>query len=148
MTEPYPPRPPRRSNADYRWSRIKIIAFLKALPATLSVTEAARSVGMSRQSAYRLRARLGPGFAEVWDDGLALGLTLRRTANARAERSADGPTLAPVLPQGDALPSQGDTSSSQGDIGRSQGDTSGARRVTLGAQGYGRRPQGDAFGTR
>src|ERR1700712_2317445 len=102
MTEATLPRPPRRSNADYRWSRTKIIAFLQALPATLSVAAAARSVGMSRQSAYRLRARLGPGFGAVWDDGLALGLTARRAGNARGGRSAGMSAPAPSIPQGDA----------------------------------------------
>jgi hypothetical protein len=132
MTEPtHPPLPPR-SNTEYRWSRPKIIAFLKALPATLSVTEAARSVGMSRQSAYRLRARLGPGFGEVWDDGLALGLTLRRAGIARTEGTApQGDALA----QGDISASQGDTPPSPGDFGLVQADTGSRHRVTLAAQG-------------
>lgn len=115
MSEPNAPRPPRRSNADYRWNKAKMMAFLRALVPTLSVAEAARSVGMSRQSAYRLRARLGPEFGQLWDEGLAIGLSLRRTANAAAA--------------GPGLPAQGDT-------GRAGG-------VTLGAQGDARRAQGD-----
>ena len=71
-------RPPRRSNAEYRWSRLRIHAFLRALAVTGSVAAAARVVGMSRQSAYRLRRRLGVGFAEVWDEGLRLGARMRR----------------------------------------------------------------------
>lgn len=63
---------PRRPNADYRWTRAKIVAFLQALVLTGSVKSAARQVGMSRQSAYRLRERLGPDFAASWDQGLAL----------------------------------------------------------------------------
>jgi hypothetical protein len=63
---------PRRANADYRWTRDKIVAFLHELVATGSVKSATRRVGMSRQSAYRLRARLGPDFAAVWDKGLLL----------------------------------------------------------------------------
>lgn len=126
MTEPTLPPPPRRSNADYRWSRLKIIAFLKALPATLSVTEAARSVGMSRQSAYRLRARLGPGFGEVWDDGLALGLTLRRSGIAAAGGTA---------PQGDTPAFQADKLGGQADKPGAQADKSAARPVSSAAQG-------------
>lgn len=74
MTEPLAHR---RRNADYRWTRAKAVAFLRRLSATGSVAEAARAVGMSRQSAYRLRARLGPGFAAVWDEGLAVARAMR-----------------------------------------------------------------------
>jgi hypothetical protein len=72
MTTPRP-RSARRPNAQYRWTRDKALAFLHALARGMSVAEAARGVGMSRQSAYYLRARLGEGFAEVWDEGRALG---------------------------------------------------------------------------
>jgi hypothetical protein len=42
--------------------------FLRALAGTHNVAEAARSVGMSRQSAYRLRARLkGQPFDIAWE---------------------------------------------------------------------------------
>lgn len=42
--------------------------FLRMLAATHNVAEAARSVGMSRQSAYRLRARLkGQPFDIAWE---------------------------------------------------------------------------------
>lgn len=62
----------RRANSDYRWTRAKALAFLHALARGRSVAAAAREVGMSRQSAYRLRERLGEGFAEVWDEALQL----------------------------------------------------------------------------
>jgi molybdenum-dependent DNA-binding transcriptional regulator ModE len=75
------PKPPRRSNADYRWTRPKLLAFMDALAATGSVARAARSVGMSRQSAYRLRARLGARFGAVWDEALVI---------ARVRRIAQG----------------------------------------------------------
>ncbi len=55
MTHTSRPRPPRRSNAEYRWSRPRIHLFLRALAASGSVAAAARLVGVSRQSAYRLR---------------------------------------------------------------------------------------------
>ena len=83
MVNPDAHRSPRRSNADYRWTRPKIIAFLHALAAAGSVAQAARSVGMSRQSAYRLRARLGAGFGAVWDEGLALAPIRRRLQGDR-----------------------------------------------------------------
>ncbi|WP_156135461.1 hypothetical protein [Novosphingobium malaysiense] len=50
---------------------------------------------MSRQSAYRLRRRLGAGFAEVWDEGLRLGAQMRR-AGLVYDAQGDG-----WVPQGD-----------------------------------------------
>lgn len=96
MTTPRP-RSARRSNAQYRWTRDKALAFLHALARGQSVAEAARSVGMGRQGAYRLRARLGEGFAEIWEEGR-------------------------LLAQGDM---QGDTRAVQGDTPTAQGDTQG-----------------------
>ena len=63
---PNPKRPPRH----HEWTAVRMVAFLRELAATLSVSRAARSVGMSRQSAYKLRRRL-PAFAEAWDGALA-----------------------------------------------------------------------------
>jgi molybdenum-dependent DNA-binding transcriptional regulator ModE len=80
MTRPRTLRPPRRSNADYRWTTPKMLAFLRALAATGSVAEAARSVGMSRQSAHRLRARAGEHFGSVWDGAMALAYRARAGA--------------------------------------------------------------------
>lgn len=96
MTQLQTPRPPRRSNVEYRWTKPKILAFLHALGTMGSVARAARSVGMSRQSAYRLRAQMGSRFAAVWDEGLALACVFRR---ARAGNQN----------------AQGDTRGSQGD---------------------------------
>jgi hypothetical protein len=70
---------------------------------------------MGRQSAYKLRDRLGPGFANLWAEGRARG--------AQVDWS---------WPQGDTLPPQGD---SQGDTCPAQGDI----------QGDGRATQGDTF---
>ena len=51
-----------------RWNKPKMAAFLRELAACHSVVAAARSVGMSRQSAYRLRARLkGEPFDLGWE---------------------------------------------------------------------------------
>lgn len=50
------------------WTLPKQAAFLRALSATHSVTQAAKSVSMSRQSAYRLRSRLkGRAFDLAWE---------------------------------------------------------------------------------
>ena len=52
-----------------RWTPRKRAEFLCVLAATRSVKAAARSVGMSRQSAYKLRARLkGQAFDAAWDE--------------------------------------------------------------------------------
>ena len=68
-----------RSNADYRWTAAKAVAFLHALARCGEVAEAARSVGMSRQSAYRLRARFaGTPCAEGWELARRAGQARRR----------------------------------------------------------------------
>jgi hypothetical protein len=55
-----------------RWTEARKAAFLRALEDTLCVSEAARGVGMSRQSAYKLRRRLaGQPFARAWDRAVA-----------------------------------------------------------------------------
>ncbi len=63
---------PKRRTRDGEWTRAKMAAFIDELWATQSVSRAARSVGMGRQSAYKLRKRLaGQPFAEAWDDAVA-----------------------------------------------------------------------------
>ncbi|MEW4448183.1 hypothetical protein [Qipengyuania sp. JC766] len=58
---------PLRSRRD-GWTVPRQCAFLAALYVTGSVAGAARSVGLSRASAYRLRERDGAaGFAFAWD---------------------------------------------------------------------------------
>lgn len=58
---------PLRARAD-GWSEARQCGFLAALYVTGSVTAAARSVEMTRASAYRLRARRGAeSFAAMWD---------------------------------------------------------------------------------
>jgi hypothetical protein len=55
------------------WSEARQCAFLAQLYFTGSVTAAARAVGMSRASAYRLRERAGAeSFAFAWDRVLTL----------------------------------------------------------------------------
>lgn len=111
MTAPSPPRNPRtsrprRAGQRYRlpmfhpvpvaarsdgWSAQRQGDFIGWLAATGSVAEAARRVGMGRQSAYRLRARPGAaGFAAAWD--AALGVVHRpvNLASAKATGLAAG----------------------------------------------------------
>ena len=52
------------------WTVERQLAFLDALIGTRSVTKAAAAVGMSRESAYRLRDR-AELFAALWDRILA-----------------------------------------------------------------------------
>ena len=85
------PAPDKASLPDpaYHWTTYKARVFLGALADLGRVGEAARMVGMSRQSAYRLRARLGEGtlFARAWDQAQAEGRVKRR-ARRRASRKA------------------------------------------------------------
>ena len=60
------------SQSGPRWSARKKVEFLRALAATHSVKAAAKAVGMSRQSAYRLRSRLkGQAFDLAWDEAFS-----------------------------------------------------------------------------
>ena len=81
----------------YHWTTRKAHVFLGALAALGRVSEAARAVGMSRQSAYRLRERLGERgtFARVWDQALTEGRE-RRRARQRTSRKAT-----PLAPEPD-----------------------------------------------
>jgi len=85
------PGPPRR-NADYRWTPEKALAFVEALARHGKVAAAARAVGMTRQSAYRLKERM-PQVAAAW---------LRAQALGRARRRGGVPGFPPAAPQGDA----------------------------------------------
>ena len=69
MTEPSSTSAaPSFGNLPERWCKARMADFLRALGATHCVASAARSVGMSRQSAYRLRARLkGQPFDIAWE---------------------------------------------------------------------------------
>jgi len=75
MTELKSPLPPDPETFDdlpdpypNRWNKPKMAEFLRVLAASHSVASAARSVGMSRQSAYQLRARLkGEPFDLAWE---------------------------------------------------------------------------------
>ena len=64
MSDSRSPSPLRRG----RWTAERQLAFLIALAETRSIAGAAASVGLSRESAYRLRSRpAGALFALLWD---------------------------------------------------------------------------------
>jgi len=67
----------------YHWTTLKARVFIGALADLGRVADAARAVGMTRQSAYRLRERLGEDgpFAKAWD---------RAQAHGRAKRPVRG----------------------------------------------------------
>ena len=53
------------------WTRDRQVAFIIALHRTRNVSRAAAAAGMSRESAYRFRARpSGAEFASAWDRAL------------------------------------------------------------------------------
>ena len=139
---------PRRCTADYRWTQPKVIAFLAALAMCGKVTIAARAVGMSRTSAYRLRARMASArFDAAFENARRSGIRARAAASqerlATAPRSKwAGASLAELIAreravsqdhsspaQGDSSARHGDAQPAQGDAARPQGDAS-ARKVT------------------
>lgn len=72
-----------------RWTPERQAAFLRELAASHCVSTAARAVGMGRQSAYKLRARLrGQPFDRGW--AMALGCALDALAQAAVERALHG----------------------------------------------------------
>lgn len=72
-----------------RWNKAKMTDFLRMLAATHNVTAAARSVGMSRQSAYKLRARLkGQPFDLAWETAFRHGYD--NLAHAALDRALNG----------------------------------------------------------
>lgn len=80
---------PARAERHDGWTLPKQVAFLRALSATHSVHEAARSVGCSRQSAYRLRSRLkGQPFDLAWE--VAYYHSFDVLAHAALDRAING----------------------------------------------------------
>jgi hypothetical protein len=88
--------PPARllsSTHERHWSRAKMARFLTELAATHSVSAAARVVGMSRQSAYRLKARLrDEPFDLAWEAAVQSGYdALHQAALDRALNGVEVP---------------------------------------------------------
>lgn len=72
-----------------QWTREKMVAFLRELAASQSVSQAAKAVGMSRTAAYNLRNRLqGQPFALGWEVALEMGL--HSLAQAVVDRALNG----------------------------------------------------------
>ena len=92
-----------------RWTGARASAFLRLLARLGKVEPCARAVGMSRQSAYRLRAR-APLFAQYWD--MAMDEAEARRASARKRRRRQERAVHPLLthnPQAGFGPGTGDT---------------------------------------
>lgn len=89
---------PLRTRAD-GWTALRQAAFLGMLAQTRSVSAAAQSVGMARETAYRLRARAGAeSFAAAWDTvmGRAVGGRWKVTNDALWHQALHG-KLKPVM---------------------------------------------------
>ena len=100
---PIPQTDNRRAVRSDGWSLDKQAKFLRQLSATHSVTQAAQSVGMSRQSAYRLRSRLkGQAFDLAWE--VAFHHSYDVLAHAALERALNGVEV-PVYYQGEKVDS-------------------------------------------
>jgi len=83
-----PDNTPRKRRGP-QWDRQKMADFLRMLAATHSVSEAARCVGMSRQSAYKLRSRLkGEPFDIAWETAFRHGFD--NLAHAALDRALNG----------------------------------------------------------
>jgi hypothetical protein len=110
MTEPAPPQTsatpalpatvPVKLRLD-GWTAARQRQFLDALADSGCVSIAARAVGMSKESAYRLRRRAGAeGFARAWDGAIAHGI--RRLGDAALERALLGEEV-PVYHKGELV---------------------------------------------
>jgi hypothetical protein len=83
----------RRSNG---WTAAQQERFILALHVMGSVGQAAKAVGMSRQSAYNLRERAGAeSFAKSWDAAIDMGR--QRQFDLAMERAIHGVTTVRVL---------------------------------------------------
>jgi hypothetical protein len=91
--------PPPRSGD--RWTPARMADFLRQLSATHSVSAAAKSVGMSRQSAYRLRSRLkDEAFDLAWE--VAFHHSYNNLGQAALDRALNGVEV-PVYFQGELV---------------------------------------------
>lgn len=102
------PSPPPADEL-HRWTLDRMRTFIAALRRTRSVAAAARTAGMSRQAAYRLRARLpGHPFDQAWAAALAPREAFRTmttgyaaaAATSGVDRPAGGPGGSQVVTPG------------------------------------------------
>lgn len=104
---PKPPHPApsacqiRTAPDNTRWTGDKAATFLRLLARSGKVAASARAVGMSRQAAYRLRAR-APRFAEYWE----MSLEVWRNGQASSRRRKQVHPLLEKRPP--AAPPKGD----------------------------------------
>ena len=83
------------------WTPERQADFIEALADSGSITRAAKAVGMSRESAYRLRRRADAAdFAAAWDDALAVAV--RTLADACLDRAIHGVEV-PILYKGEVV---------------------------------------------
>ena len=86
---------------DDGWTAVRQRAFLEELAACGSVTAAARSVGMSRESAYALRRRAkARAFAQTWD--AARALSVEHLTETAWDRALEG-ELRPIFYHGERV---------------------------------------------
>jgi hypothetical protein len=89
------------ANRHNLWTPRKMRRFLEALAQTCSVKAAAQTVGMSRQSAYRLRSKLvGEPFDMAWEAALEFGL--QQLAHAALDRALNG-VEEPIFHEGEQI---------------------------------------------
>ncbi|MDZ4306280.1 MAG: hypothetical protein U0988_00205 [Allopontixanthobacter sp.] len=101
MSAPLPPAAPPPATGHNHWTRARMVEFLRELAACQSVARAARAVGMSRQSAYRLRNRLqGTPFSLGWEVALEAGY--QQLAHAVMDRAVNGVEV-PVFYHGERV---------------------------------------------
>ena len=95
MDTPDTPPSPQFLNSPDRWNKPKMALFLRELAATHCVGSAAKAVGMSRQSAYRLRNRLkGEPFDVAWEAAFQHGYdVLHQAALERALHGWEEPVF-------------------------------------------------------
>lgn len=72
------------------WTIERQLRFLDALRRTRCITRAAAHVGMSRETAYRLRKRAGAAlFAAAWDEAMKVTPVSTSLTPARASQLAE-----------------------------------------------------------
>jgi hypothetical protein len=71
---------PRRPLRSGEWTPTKAVTFIVTLAASRSVTLAAREAGMSRKSAYGLKAR-DPAFSAAWAAAAQAGARVSRNGD-------------------------------------------------------------------
>lgn len=83
------------------WTAMRQVAFIEALAQSGCVKAAAESVGMSVQSAYKLRQHFGASmFRTAWDK--ALDFAIHRLADAALSRAIHG-VARPIVYQGQII---------------------------------------------